>query len=138
MALAFAIVLFGLGLALVVDHRRFKRGWSRTSGRVLSAVRSEAPSLLTRENDRGNYVSQRIATWTTAYEYEVGGRRYGKEDKISWPPGPPGERLTVWYDRQDPARSRLIQSRASAGWTLIGTGLIPLGFWAIEAFELLP
>jgi len=134
-ALAFAAVLFGIGLAVLVDHRRFNREFGRTTGRVLAAEPFDRPTLLMTQTPDGRATTLRDTGWRTRYEFSVKGVRRTAEAEIPWQPG---KYVTVWYDRGNPATARLLRSRAAFGWNLIATSLIPAGFWAIEFFELLP
>lgn len=132
--LVFGLILLGLGLLIVRDDYTFKRRSVAVEARVLSSER-----VVTRINEGqgsdGRFKHREHVRWKTRFAFLADGKRHEKEDES---PTPPGETITVWYDRENPYRVRIVRSRVHLGWTAIFTSLIPFGFYLLSVLGVMP
>ena len=127
-ALIFGLILFGLGLLVLIDDIRFRARARRAIAFVLASERVETTVHDT--DSRGRYKKGKHVAWKTRFRFKAhDGRDYIDEGELNYQPG---EVVTIWYDRDNPLKARFHHSRLEFAWILMGTALIPLGFWVLS------
>ena len=104
-----ALFLFTKGLSLKLSERRLSARLVETTGRVTGE--SSGTEVFVSTDANGNRTERLDRTYEGRYEYQVGGKTFtGKVDSsspiFSQKQMPPNK-ITVYYDRDDPSISRL-------------------------------
>jgi hypothetical protein len=68
-------VPFGIGLALLIDHRRFSRDLGLATGRVLAVQGIERKTLLNTQTPSGRSTPLMYTLWLTRFEFTARGKR---------------------------------------------------------------